>query len=191
MMHRHDIRVGIASSMCLKHFVPDRARRIEMMAMLYPAYWRWSACVIVIAMQEHQKELAAPGADASRRADIYAAAWASVEAKFVNSQVVGFRDERRVALLPRCEATRLTGGSKGRFGYHTFSNPASRRTGAAEASQLLQDMRDGNLESACKALDQEWAASGASYKRSQEVLAKHDICTWRRATYSRIRFTAS
>ena len=62
---------------------------------------------------------------------------------------------------------------------------------------MLQDMRGGNLESACKALDQEWAASGASYTRSQKVLVKHNFIIKHnikhpmRLCYSRIRFTAS
>ena len=62
---------------------------------------------------------------------------------------------------------------------------------------MLQDIRDGNLESAFKALDQEWAASGVSYTRSQEVLVKHNMSIKHnikhkmRLYYSRIRFTAS
>ena len=80
MLHRHDIRVGIASGMFLKTFVPDRSRRIECLAMLHPAYWRWSTRDLVIAMQEHREELTASGVGAaSRRADIYAAAWNAVE----------------------------------------------------------------------------------------------------------------
>ena len=83
LLHRHDIRVGIASGMFLKTFVPDRSRRIEMLMMLSPAYWRWSTRDILIAMHEHREELTVPSADAaasgasvaSRRADIYAAAW--------------------------------------------------------------------------------------------------------------------
>ncbi len=77
--------------------------------MLFPAYWQWSTRVIALAMQEHQKELAAPGADASRRADIYAAAWASVEAKMANNQVVGYRDERRVAAAQHTKSLTLSG----------------------------------------------------------------------------------
>ena len=55
LLRRHDIRVGIASGMFLKTFVPDRSRRIEMLMMLYPAYWRWSTRDRVIAMREHRQ----------------------------------------------------------------------------------------------------------------------------------------
>ena len=65
LLHRHDIRVGIASGMFLKTFVPDRSRRIEMLTMLYLAYRRWSTRALVIAMHEHREELTAPGADAA------------------------------------------------------------------------------------------------------------------------------
>ena len=144
LLHRHDIRVGIASGMFLKTFVPDRSRRIEMLMMLYPAYWRWSTRDLVIAMHEHREELTVPSADAaasgasvaSRRADIYAAAWDKVEATMRDKQVVGYRDEQRVALLHRSKARRITCCAEGRFGYHPISNPASRRTGASEARIL-------------------------------------------------------
>ena len=102
-MHRLDIRVGVASSMSLKQFVPDRAGRIGMLAMMYPAYSRLPTRAIALSTQERKKEFAFRGADASRRADIYAAAWASVEAMAVNTQVVCYRDEWGVGLLQRCE----------------------------------------------------------------------------------------
>ena len=38
LLHRRDIRVGIASGMFLKTFVPDRSKRIEILTMLYLAY---------------------------------------------------------------------------------------------------------------------------------------------------------
>ena len=142
----HDIRVGIASGMFLKTFVPDRSRRIEMLMMLYPAYWRWSTRDLVIAMHEHREELTVPGASvASRRADIYAAAWDKVEATMRDKQVVGYRDEQRVALLHRSKARRITCCAEGRFGYHPISNPASRRTGASDARILFPDVRSGKL----------------------------------------------
>ena len=99
-------------------------------------------------MQEHRRKLTASGAQvgatgacaASARADVYAAAWQEVEAAMRDRQVVGYRDEQRVALLPRSEAERTASGEKGRFGYHPFSNPSSRRNGAIEAHRWLQDV---------------------------------------------------
>ena len=105
-----------------------------------------------------------------------------------DKQVVGYRDEQRVALLQRSEARRITCSAEGRFGYHPSSNPASRRTGASEARILLPDVRSGKLERVGKALDQQWAASGATYKHSHEVLINQSISLWKRAGYNRIRF---
>ena len=53
---------------------------------------------------------------------------------------------------------------------------------------MLEDVRSGQLESACKALDQQWAADGATYRRSQEILLEHKIGLWTHSTYNRIRF---
>ena len=103
-------------------------------------------------------------------------------------EVVGYRDEQRVALVHRSKARRITCGEEGRFGYHPISNPASRRTGASEARMLLPDVRSGKLERDGKTLDQQWAASGATYKHSRGVLASENISLWKRADYNNIRF---
>ena len=104
-----------------------------------------------------------------------------------DKQVVGYRDEQRVALLHRSKARRITCCAEGRFGYHPISNPASRRTGASEARILLPDVRSGKLERVCKTLDQQWAASGATYKHSLEILIRQSRL-WKTSSYNRIRF---
>ena len=43
LLHRHDIRVGIASGMFLKPVVPETAVRLELLMVLYPCYWKWSS----------------------------------------------------------------------------------------------------------------------------------------------------
>ena len=53
---------------------------------------------------------------------------------------------------------------------------------------LLPDVRSGKLERVGKALDLQWAASGATYKHSQEVLGQESIRLWKKAGYNRIRF---
>ena len=106
-----------------------------------------------------------------------------------DKQVVGYRDEQRVALLHRSKAKRITCSEERRFGYHPISNPASRRTGASEARILLPDVRSGKLARVGKTLDLQWAASGATYKHSQEVLVKQSIRLWKTAGYSRISGT--
>ena len=119
---------------------------------------------------------------------MYAAAWGKVAATMRDKQVVGYRDEQRVALLQRSEARQITCSAEGRFGYHPISNPASRRAGASEARILLRDVRSGKLERVGEALDQQWAVSGATYKHSLKILTKQGIRLWKKAVYNRIRF---
>ena len=50
---------------------------------------------------------------------------------------------------------------------------------------MLPEVRSGKLESASKALDQQWAASGATYKHSLDILAKQ---RGKSSHYKRIKF---
>ena len=133
-------------------------------------------------------------ADSNRRADILLAAFNEMEVAMGPYQVVGFREERRVDLLLRSEAKRLIRDSGGRFGYHPYSNPASRRTGAHEFQTLLPDIRSGNLRRACEDLARTWygGASGAeskpTYRAAEKVLLTHRIKLWSGAQYGRIRW---
>ena len=186
LLHRHDIRVGIASGMFLRHFVSDTAKRLELLAVLYPSYWRWSTRSVLGAMAAHMDELLR--ADSNRRADILQEAWDAMEVEMSEYQVVGFRRECRVDLLLRSEAKRVVGKAKDCFGYHPYSNPASRRTGSQEVSILLADLRSGSLWRACVDLAQEWRTN-PTYTQSEQVLVKHGIALWAgaKATYGRAR----
>ena len=128
LLHRHDIRVGIASGMVLKLVVPDTAKRLELLMALYPCYWKWSTAAVLRHLTSHMDELL--GAEAEGRARILANAWRAMEMEMSPLQVVGHRDLRKVELLTRAEAKKITGTAQGRFGYHPYMNPASRRTGA-------------------------------------------------------------
>ena len=131
-------------------------------------------------------ELANAGHD--RRADIYLEAWGAMEVDMSSQQVVGYRGERRVDLLPRAIAKRLVGQTRGRFGYHPYSNPSSRRTGGQDVRKLLEDVRNGSLWRACQDLPLSWQTK-ATYRASAEVLVKHGLALWtRRALYNRMRF---
>ena len=133
LLHRHDIRTGIASGMCLKHFVCDASARLEILAVVYLCYWRWSArSVLRFITQPLARMEELLHADSNRRADILLEAINEMEVALGPYQVVGFREERRVDLLLRSETKRLGGGPAGCFCYHPYSNPASRRSGAQE-----------------------------------------------------------
>ena len=187
LLHRHDIRVGIASGMFLKRVVPETAKRLELLMSLYPCYWKWSTAAVLRQLTPHMDELL--GAEAEGRARILANAWCAMEIEMSPRQVVGHRTLRTVELLTRSEARKITGSAVGRFGYHPYMNPASRRTGAQEFNRLLPDLKSGKVASACADLVDTWAAaSGASYKASEQVLKNHNISLFAGATYSRTRF---
>ena len=131
-------------------------------------------------------ELANAGHD--RRADIYLEAWGAMEVDMSSQQVVGYRGECRVDLLPRAIAKRATGKSRGRFGYHPYSNLGSRRTGAQEVRILLEDVRNGSLWRACQDLLHSWQTE-VTYTDSADVLVKHRLALWSRATYNRTRLS--
>ena len=104
-------------------------------------------------------------------------------------QVVGHRAKRTVELLTRAEAKKITNTAEGRFGYHPYMNPASRRTGGQQFQRLLPDLKSGKVARACAELVRTWAAaSGASYRVSEQILVKHRISLFSGAVYSRTRF---
>jgi hypothetical protein len=188
LLHRHDIRVAIASGMFLKVVVPDTAKRLELLMALYPCYWKWSTAAVLRHLILHMGELL--GAEAEGRARILANAWHAMEMEMSPLQVVGHRDLRKVELLTRAQARKITGTAQGRFGYHPYMNPASRRTGAQEFQKLLPDLEGGEVARACADLVDAWsaAASGASYRVSEQILVKHRISLFSGAVYCRTRF---
>ena len=193
-LHRHDIRTAIASGMYLKHFVSDAAKRIELLAVSYLCYWRWSTASVLRSITQplaRMEEFLL--ADSDRRADMLLHAFNEMSKEMGPRHVVGSREACRVDLLFRSESKGVLGGSKGCFGYHPYSNPASRRTGAQEFHILLPDMRSGNLRRASEDLARMWysGASGApskpTYRAAQKVLMR--IKLWSHADYGRIRWS--
>jgi hypothetical protein len=190
LLHRHDIRVGIASGMFLKPVVPETAKRLELLMCLYPCYWKWSTAAVLRHLTPCMDRLS--GATAEERARILENAWRAMEKTMSSRQVVGQRTLRTVELLTRAEAKKITSSAKGCFGYHPYMNPASRRTGAQEFRRLLPDLKSGKVARACAELVRTWAAaSGASYRASEQVLVKHPISLFSGARYCRTRFCSS
>ena len=129
LLHRPDIRTGIASGMWLKRVVFDRASRLELLAVLYPAYWRWSTSMLLASISAKMTELLR--ADSHHRAEIIEAAWLAMAKRMDNYQVVSSHSERTVELLPR-KRKPLAPGQTDISNYHPYSNPSSRRTGLRE-----------------------------------------------------------
>ena len=133
--------------MFLKRVVPEAAKRLELLMLLYPCYWKWSTAAVLRYLTPRMDELLS--AAAYRRARILANAWRAMERTMCRRQVVGHRAKRTVELLTRAEARKITSTAGGRFGYHPYMNPASRRTGAQEFDILLPDLESGEVARAC------------------------------------------
>ena len=146
LLHRHDIRVGIASGMFLKSIVPETAKRLELLMALYPCYWKWSTAAVLRNLTPRMDRLSR--ATAKGRARMLENAWRAMVRKMAPRQVVGHRTLRTVELLPRSEAKKIK-RKGGCFCYHPYKNPASRRTGAQEFNRLLPDLKSGKVARAC------------------------------------------
>ena len=189
LQHRHDIRVGIASGMYLKPLILDRAKRLELLAVLYPCYWRWSTKLMLERILAHLDQYLA--ADALGRSEIIEKALQSMMREMVAYQVVGFRKEQRLELMSRTHAKRFNAKKNDAFRYHPFQSPAGRRTIALEVPMLLGDLRTGNLLRACEALSQAWQTD-PSYSESSRIVLAHGIKLWagRGRKYGRTRLPA-
>ena len=189
LLHRHDIRVGIASGMFLKPVVPETALRVELLMCLYLCYWKWSTAAVLRNLTPRMDSLWR--VTAKERARILENAWRAMEREMSSHQVVGHRDLHKVELLTRAEAKKITSVAESRFGYHPYMNPASRRTGGQQFRRLLPDLKSGKVARACAELVRTWAAaSGASYRVSEKVLVDQQISLFsgRGARYNRTRF---
>ena len=78
LLHRHDIRVGIASAMYIRsHWCVSCALRLELLCVLHLCYWRWPTKMLLEAMEQRVEEysLAQPLA----RAQIWREVWQIME----------------------------------------------------------------------------------------------------------------
>ena len=87
LLHRHDIRVGIASAMYIRsHWCVSRALRLELLCVLHLCYWRWSTKMLLEAMEQRVEEYSQ--AQPLARAQIWREVWQIMESKMETLQVV-------------------------------------------------------------------------------------------------------
>ena len=190
LLHRPDVRCGVAARMVLQHLGFGMAQRMELLTTLYPAYWKWSTSVILNGLIDKLVNL--QEANDKKRAKIIDQCWEAMVEELETQQVLAFTAERRVVLLPRTESCRETKG-KQCHGYHAFRNPAGRRTGDAEWKIMMKDVASGRLRRACEELAQEWSKSDVdiTYARSVQILDAQNMSYLRADNsnkYAKIRF---
>ena len=61
LLHRHDVRMGIASGMHLREHIASATRRLEVLCVLSLCYWKWAAACILKNLMCHVEELRRAG----------------------------------------------------------------------------------------------------------------------------------
>ena len=146
---RHDIRVGIASGMYLKGRVPDRALRIELLAVLHLCYWRWSTKAFLLAVAPRLAEYTR--VQPLARADILTEAWRTMWRLMEPMHVVS---QKGTFTLTLQKAQKLKPSQKKSLAcYHPAKHPSSCRTGPQEFAVLIDSVADGSLWRAGHDLD--------------------------------------
>ena len=186
LLHRHDVRVGVAAGMFLRECITDASLRLEVLCSVFLCYWKWGAASFVRLVLSKLDSLQA--SDDEGRASLYEFCWEQAEREVRPQEisVVGHRGQQTVELLPRKKVRRLGGWEAGFRSYHLLKNPAARRPGRKEFRLLMKDLRAGRLKTSCDALAEKFAASGATYKDCEPTLLP--LLLWGGARYSRTRF---
>ena len=186
LLHRHDVRVGIASGIFLRERITDVSLRLEVLCLPFLCYWKWPSASILKSVASTLESLLA--SDAEGRASLYERFWdqATQDVRPEELAVVCNRRRRTAQLFPKARVRSLGGNGADFFSYHSMMNPACRRLASEEFKILMADLRSGRLKTAIDALVDICAASGASYKDCEVPLRK--VHLWGGAQYSRARF---
>ena len=192
LLHRPDVRCGVASRMFLQQLGFNLAQRLELLTTLYPAYWKWATSKILSGMVAKAQMLRE--ATDRQRATIINQCWEAMVADQESQQVICRPAERKLTLLPRSETATnsrwRSGAGKRTYAYHSFRNPSSRRNGKIEWDILRLDVDSGKLRRACEQLASRWRCMEVTYEAALHILDAQDFAYLRAhdATYTKIRF---
>ena len=188
--HRHDIRVGVASGEYLKRRgCVSTAARLELLAVLYLCYWRWSTSSLLGHLEAEMPRF--ERADSAGRAEMLEGAWSAMAADMAEFQVVGDRDRHEVQLVPRVQRHAVKRAASGAtFAYDPCMNPSSRRNGEQQFAILLPEVRSGKVRRACEELAGLFRKGRPTFRDTADILQQHEIRLWQSAgaTYNRIRW---
>ena len=199
LRHRLDCRVGAAASAYLKRSIEDPALRMEALAALHFAYWRWPTQRLIdemIPATGGSDNVPLSATTPRRRAQRWKRAWNRVVRGLARFQVVC--DESAapgaVALAPRVSGSQRR-KEPARRRYHPVMNPSTRRTGYHYFLQLWPFLRDGSLLRACQEVANAAATGALSYVRLLNVFGEHcgffgsiGAARGRARCYMRVRF---
>ena len=202
LRHRLDCRVGAAASAYLKRFIKDPALRMESLAAVHFAYWRWPTQRLIdemIPATGGSDNVPLSATTPRQRAQRWKRAWNRVVRGLARFQVV--YDESAapgaaVALAPRVSSDRQRRRKEpARRWYHPFMNPSTRRTGHHYFLQLLPFLHDGSLLRACREVANAAATGALSYVGLLKLFSEHcgffgeiGAARGRARCYMRVRF---
>ena len=201
LRHRLDCRVGAAASAHLKRFIEDPALRMEALAALHFAYWRWPTQRLIdemIPATGGPDNVLLSASSPRARAVRWKRAWNRVVRGLARFQVVC--DESAApgavaSLAPRLSDRQGRKKEPGRRRYHPFMNPSTRRTGYHYFLRLLPFLRDGSLLRACQAVANAAATGALSYVGLLKLFCEHcgffgeiGAARGRARCYMRVRF---
>ena len=187
LLHRHDIRVGIASAMYIRsHWCVSRSLRLELLCVLHLCYWRWSTKMLLEEMEHRVEEYAR--AQPLARAQIWREVWQIMESKMEKVQVVARSDSRELEVVARTDVKRVRDGSGTDTvrAYHAYMNPSSRRSGAKEFSILVGSLEDGSLWRACEDIARKIEGK-TSYTAVSDAMREHEVTLWQQGSYNCVR----
>ena len=120
LLHRHDVRVGIATGMYIRrHWSVSASLRLEILCVLHLCYWRWSTKMLLEEMEQRVDEYAV--VQPLAREQMWKEVWAIMEAEMAEKQVASWATTKEVKLMSRAEVKEVR-----RLG--AYMNLSSRRT---------------------------------------------------------------
>ena len=186
LLHRHDIRVGIASSMYIRsRWSVSLALRLEVLCVLHLCYWRWSTKRLLEAMEPRMEEYSR--AQPLARGQIWRQVWRVMEGDMGQVQVGAWSDSRELKIVARADVKQIRARGDGDFrAHHAYMNPSSRRSGAQEFSILVDSVDDGSLWRACVEIAEKMQ-NPAPYTAVTDAMRRHEVTLWKNGTYGAVR----
>ena len=187
LLHRHDIRVIIASGMYIrKCWGVSRVMRLEILCVLHLCYWRWSTKLLLEEMEHRLQEYWV--AQPLVRAKIWRDVWQLMEGKMEQVQVVAWSDSRTLEVMDRKDVKRARNAASGADfrAYHPYMDPSSRRSGAQQFSILVDSLADGSLWRACEDIARN-IEDAPSYTAVTDAMRKHKVSLWQAGSYNCVK----
>ena len=186
-LHRHDIRVGIASGMYIRQQWPMIATplRLEILCVLSLCGWRWTTKKLLELLEPRVLEYAR--SQPLARAQIWQEVWDAVEFEIGDMFVVTLHASQaklvskwQLRQLYREGSLRDTQNARGQSSsWNVLVDQWSRRSASKEFSILKISLRDGSLWRACHQLAERFeGCSQASYSAVSDAMNVNGVAFW-------------